>query len=107
MSSPIISDLWKRLFLIGSIAVIVTGILFAVVGTEFDDTVSMAGAGIVFIGIVFLITGFTNKAVTETKEAKGLSLLMIAGCGLAIIGLVSIEAGGFISMSIGFVVRNL
>jgi ABC-type antimicrobial peptide transport system permease subunit len=95
------SDLMKRLFLIGSIAVIITGVLFAVVGTEFDDTVSMAGAGIIFIGFIFLVTGFTNKSVTETKEAKGLSILMILGCILAIIGLGTIETFGFMAMSIG------
>ena len=101
MSSPIISDLMKRVYLIGSLAVIATGIIFVVVGAQYDDTVSMAGAGVVFIGFIFLVTGFTNKSVTETKEAKGLSLLMIAGSGVAILGLISIEAGGFMAMSIG------
>ena len=95
------STLMKRLFLIGSIVVIVTGGVVAGIGASEDWLFGLVGAALVFIGIIFLITGFTSKSVMETREAKGLSILMIAGSSLAILGLTSLTTFGGGAVAIG------
>ena len=95
------SDLMKKLFLIGSILVIITGIVVAVVGANEDWLFGLVGAALVFIGLVFVVTGFTSKSITETREAKGLSILMIAGCVVAILGLTSLDTFGGGAVAIG------
>ena len=108
MSSPFMSSLMKKLFLIGSIIVIITGFTVGVVGANYDWMFGLVAAALAVIGLIFLITGYTSKSIMETREAKGLSILMIAGCLLAIIGLPILDSmgGGFVAVGTIIVVLS-
>ncbi len=104
MSSPLMPSLMKKLFLIGSIIVIITGLTTGVVGANYDWMFGLVGAALGVIGLIFLITGYTSKSIMETREAKGLSILMIAGCLLAFIGLTSLDSYGGGAVAVGAIV---
>jgi len=91
----------KKPFLIGSIIVVITGAVVGILGAAYDWMFSLVGAALVVIGLILLITGYTSGSIMETREAKGLSILIIAGCLLALLGLTSIDTFGGGAVAVG------
>ena len=95
------SSLMENQFLIGSGIVMLTGIAIGLIGISYDWILGRIGIALFDIGLIFLITGFASDTIMETREAKGLTILMIAGCSLAILGLTSIDTFGGGPVAIG------
>ncbi|TFH07763.1 MAG: hypothetical protein E4H14_07785 [Candidatus Thorarchaeota archaeon] len=91
----------KKLFLIASIVVIVTGALMTFVGGAIFETEMylIMGPIVLIFGIIFLISGMFSKGVAETNQAKILAAIMIFGSLLGIIGLPLDGDGQIISIA--------
>jgi hypothetical protein len=88
------SNLSNRIFLIGALLVIIAGGVSLAFGMMIEDTIfTVLGFVIIFLGIVLLATGFTNQAVTVSREGTGLGLLMVVGSIVTIIGTLLFELG--------------
>ena len=72
-----------------------------VIGTRHDWSLGLVGTSLAYGGGILLITGFASDSIQETREAKGLIILMIAGCSLAILGLTSFDTFGGGPVAIG------
>jgi hypothetical protein len=92
----------KKLFQIASIAVIVAGVIMAFLGStlndEWEGMYSITGPIILILGILLLLTGFFSKGAAESSQARILSIILLLGSILGIIGVFGGDLGGMISL---------
>ncbi|MBD3407535.1 MAG: hypothetical protein GF411_15570 [Candidatus Lokiarchaeota archaeon] len=84
-----------KLFLIGSGLLIAAGALLAIfqLGADTDGPILIfIGLGMIIVGTLLLVTGFTTPQVAQSKEGVGLSYILIAASVLTIIGSLDVNA---------------
>lgn len=89
------------LFLIVCGIVMLTGLALAIIGIRHGWLFGCIGVALGYGGGILLVTGFASDSIVETREVKGLTILMVAGCLLAILGLASWTAFGGGVVAIG------
>ena len=91
----------KKLFLIGSIVVIIAGALMTFLGvqlTDLEGMYSIMGPIVMIVGILFLLTGIFAKGVAETSQSRIFGIIMILGGILGVGGVFGSEIGGTVSL---------
>ncbi|MBD3405301.1 MAG: hypothetical protein GF411_04080 [Candidatus Lokiarchaeota archaeon] len=81
-----------RLFVIGSFLVIIAAVIAAVVGfsgmaDDFEMVFGIAGIVLLIFGVIFLITGFTNPLIAQSKTGTLISYILIIGSLTVIAGM--------------------
>lgn len=96
-----LAKIMDKLFLMGSIFVIVAGAILTFIGGSIieSEMYLIMGPIILIFGIIFLLSGLFSKGVASTTQGKILGAIMIFGSILAIAGLPDDEMGGIISIA--------
>ena len=106
------SAITKRIFLIGSLLVTITGAVM-LAGVNFADDYEMmfitSGALVLFLGIILLISGFLSPVVAESSRGRMLGAFLIVGSLIGIVGVLTVYStygmvmiGGAILILIAF-----
>ena len=82
--SDIVKLLMRKLFLIGTILMIIAGALVGVLGG--GDESFMMGGPVMIVGILLLISGFITPVVSESKNGLGIGVILTIGAIVMIIG---------------------
>ena len=91
-----------KLFLIGSILTIVSGVIlltFTLFGNDDNTPVVILGLVLLFLGFIVAITGYTTPSVAQSKEGVSLAYLMIFASILVVLWIVSVVGGVLLAIS--------
>ena len=104
MCSVIMSDILEllknKLFLIGAIALIISGVFQ--IAMPWDESVYIGAGVAIILGIILLISGFITPIVSESKTGMGLGILILLGSILSILGVISVNIMDEIGMPLYF-----
>ena len=83
--SDILGLLKTKLFLIGTISMIIGGAVIGIMGID-EISIGAFGFVLIFSGVILFISGFITPVVSESKTGMALAVFMILGAILAVGG---------------------